>query len=229
HAEYMPHDREADSERSLFTLNDASQLAPHWRLDTQLEYISDADYLDDFGARLRRIAQTYQTRRSRATWQAASSAAFLPDVDQAPLDSTITPAMRPSRKLPEFGFDFAWPNYRTGLTPELYGDFTRFEAPQRQGAFRSVLRPSASWNFAGPSWYVTPKLGVDEATYRLDAFGGASSDHVNRLTPEASLDAGLRFERRLGEGGWLTQTLEPRANYLYVPYRDQADIPIFDT
>lgn len=229
HAEYMPHDRKADRERSLFTLNDTSQLAAHWRVDTQLEYISDAHYLDDFGASLRRVAQTYQTRRVKATWQVASGSAFLQLVDQAPLDPAITPAMRPYRKLPEFGFDFAWPDYRTGLKPSLYGDFTRFEAPQRQGAFRSVLRPAASWNFAGPSWYVTPKIGVDEANYRLDAFGGAASGSVNRLTPEASLDAGLRFERRLGEGGWLTQTLEPRANYLYVPYRDQADIPIFDT
>ena len=43
-------------------------------------------------------------------------------------------------------------------------------------------------------------------------------------------DAGLVFERDLhfGDEQW-TQTLEPRAYYLRVPYRNQDDLPIFDT
>src|SRR5699024_9086899 len=40
-------------------------------------------------------------------------------------------------------------------------------------------------------------------------------------------DAGLTFERRLGSGR--VQTLEPRLYYLYVPYREQAHYPDFDT
>lgn len=229
HAEYMPHDRKADRERSLFQLSDTSQLAPHWRLETQLEYISDPYYMGDFGASLRRVAQTYQTRRIKTIWQVASGSAFMQFVDQAPLDPALMPAMRPYRKLPEIGFSFAWPDYKTGLTPSLYGDFTRFEAPQRRGALRSVVQPAVSWNFAGPSWHLTPRVTLNQANYHLNAFNTRRSQNINRTTPITSLDAGLRFERRLGEEGWLTQTLEPRANYLYVPYRNQADIPIFDT
>jgi LPS-assembly protein len=48
--------------------------------------------------------------------------------------------------------------------------------------------------------------------------------------PWVSLDSGLVFERgaRLfGES--LTQTLEPRLFYVYVPYRNQDHIPLFDT
>ncbi len=48
-----------------------------------------------------------------------------------------------------------------------------------------------------------------------------------------SLDSGLIFDRAL-QADWLnlgagTQTLEPRLFYLYVPYRDQNDMPLFDS
>ena len=48
--------------------------------------------------------------------------------------------------------------------------------------------------------------------------------------PWASLDSGLVFEREtrtFGQGS--TQTLEPRLFYVYIPYRNQDAMPIFDT
>ena len=48
--------------------------------------------------------------------------------------------------------------------------------------------------------------------------------------PIASADAGLFLERN---GHWFgndyLQTLEPRIYYLYVPFREQSQIPVFDT
>ena len=43
------------------------------------------------------------------------------------------------------------------------------------------------------------------------------------------LDTGLIFERDAGAQGQRTQTLEPRLVYSYVPYRNQNELPIFDT
>jgi LPS-assembly protein len=55
-------------------------------------------------------------------------------------------------------------------------------------------------------------------------------DSASRSVPIASFDTGLFFERELdiGNGSYI-QTLEPRAFYLYIPERDQSDIPDFDT
>ncbi|PJY94112.1 LPS-assembly protein LptD [Pseudomonas donghuensis] len=52
----------------------------------------------------------------------------------------------------------------------------------------------------------------------------------NRDVPIFSVDSGLYFDR---DTQWFgknyRQTLEPRLFYLYVPYEDQNDIPVFDT
>jgi LPS-assembly protein len=57
-----------------------------------------------------------------------------------------------------------------------------------------------------------------------------NNDQINRSLPTAYLDGGLFFDR---ETTWLnrhyTQTLEPRFFYLYTPYVNQEDIPLFDT
>ena len=44
-----------------------------------------------------------------------------------------------------------------------------------------------------------------------------------------SLDSGLVLERDAGSRGQRMQTLEPRLLYLYIPYRDQDELPVFDT
>jgi LPS-assembly protein len=51
-----------------------------------------------------------------------------------------------------------------------------------------------------------------------------------RSLPIASLDAGLFFDRSLSHDSEpYLQTLEPRLFYLRVPYRDQSQLPLFDT
>jgi len=43
-----------------------------------------------------------------------------------------------------------------------------------------------------------------------------------------SLDSGLQLERSVAQGARLL-TLEPRAYYVYIPYRDQSALPVFDS
>jgi LPS-assembly protein len=51
-----------------------------------------------------------------------------------------------------------------------------------------------------------------------------------RALPIVSVDSGLVFDRSTSLFGQdYTQTLEPRLYYLYVPYRNQDNLPLFDT
>ena len=50
------------------------------------------------------------------------------------------------------------------------------------------------------------------------------------MLPTFSLDGGLIFERQASYfGNAMTQTLEPRLFYVRTPYKNQDDIPNFDT
>ncbi|OAT34348.1 organic solvent tolerance protein [Proteus myxofaciens ATCC 19692] len=53
-------------------------------------------------------------------------------------------------------------------------------------------------------------------------------DSVNRVLPQFKSDAKVVFERQYQQGN-VTQTLEPRVQYLYVPYKDQSNINNFDS
>jgi LPS-assembly protein len=93
--------------------------------------------------------------------------------------------------------------------------------------------------------FVTPALKYDYTHYDLDLdsigkqqaaaadpslLRGQYKSSQNRDVPIFSVDSGLYFDRNTQWFGKnYRQTLEPRLFYLYVPYKDQTDIPIFDS
>lgn len=100
----------------------------------------------------------------------------------------------------------------------------------------SISMPlSRSWGFVNPS----VKYAYTRYLLSLDEQGKATLDvaanerflrNQNRGVPILSVDSGLYFDRSAKLfGNDYTQTLEPRLHYLYVPNRNQDDIPVFDT
>jgi len=105
----------------------------------------------------------------------------------------------------------------------------------RLNAAPSVELPM-NWTYG----YVTPKLKYQYTKYDLDLDGTGKADMAkvgqsfkssqDRAIPIASVDSGLYFDRSTQLfGKTYNQTLEPRLFYLYVPEKDQDDIPVFDT
>ncbi|EPL15204.1 LPS-assembly protein LptD [Pseudomonas sp. CF161] len=105
----------------------------------------------------------------------------------------------------------------------------------RLNASPSVELP-LNWTYG----YVTPKLKYQYTKYDLDLDGTGKSQMAtagqkfkssqDRAIPIASVDSGLYFDRNTQLfGKTYNQTLEPRLFYLYVPEKDQDDIPVFDT
>jgi LPS-assembly protein len=99
---------------------------------------------------------------------------------------------------------------------------------------RSVLYPSMTWSQRGNAWFVSARTGLHMTHYDFDNSNAADAalpeQHLNRVVPISSVDSGLVFERdtNLFDKAF-TQTLEPRAYYVYIPYRRQDQIPPFDT
>src|SRR5690606_11207580 len=74
------------------------------------------------------------------------------------------------------------------------------------------------------------ELDLDQRGRATLGAGERFQSSQDRGIPLLSLDSGLYFDRDTSLfGKALRQTLEPRAYYLNVAYRDQSDIPVFDT
>ncbi|HEX8009486.1 MAG TPA: LPS-assembly protein LptD [Casimicrobiaceae bacterium] len=109
------------------------------------------------------------------------------------------------------------------------GEYVRFRQPALKNADRTVLYPTVAWTKRGNAWFFTAKTGLHLSTYNLDD-PAAPDRHLNRVVPISSLDSGLVFERDASFFDQaFVQTLEPRAYYVYIPFRDQSRIPVFDT
>ncbi|CAD5107003.1 LPS-assembly protein LptD [Pseudomonas carbonaria] len=104
---------------------------------------------------------------------------------------------------------------------------------------RIHLEPGISLPMNWTWGFLTPSVKYAHTQYdlTLDSRGEATlpagsqfEDSPNRDVAIASLDGGLYFDRDTQWfGKQYRQTLEPRMRYLYVPYEEQDDIPIFDS
>src|SRR5262249_45529231 len=106
---------------------------------------------------------------------------------------------------------------------------------------RLDIAPSISWQKLWPSGFFKPTLQLDMTTYGLNDHWVPQQNHVlpgeikhinhiNRALPLFNVDTGLYFDKRISLNRVeYIQTLEPRLFYLYVPFKNQDDIPLFDT
>jgi LPS-assembly protein len=125
-------------------------------------------------------------------------------------------------------------------------EFVNFTHPTLVIGKRASVYPSLSFPLIAPQYFITPKVGYSATYYSLDqntapgttarpnpdpANGGQPVPRtIARGLPIYSLDSGLVFDRETQAFGQaVTQTLEPRLFYVYVPFRDQNQIPLFDT
>ncbi|RZI31828.1 LPS-assembly protein LptD [Pseudomonas orientalis] len=109
----------------------------------------------------------------------------------------------------------------------------------RANGTRLNVAPAVEYPMNWTYGFITPKLKYVYTKYDLDldtrgkntlGAGETFKSSQDRAIPIASVDSGLYFDRRTNLFGKdFNQTLEPRAYYLYVPNKDQSDIPVFDT
>ena len=95
---------------------------------------------------------------------------------------------------------------------------------------RAVIYPTVTIPFHNSYSFLNFKTGVNFTDYQLGDYNTAPDNHYSRTLPITSVDGGLIFERPDAFFGHaVTQTLEPRLYYVYIPYRNQTLLPIYDT
>ncbi|HXS73931.1 MAG TPA: LPS assembly protein LptD [Rhodanobacteraceae bacterium] len=229
---YMPQDRVANRDRGFLHFQDSTYLMPGWVFNASVNRVTDKSYFQDFGNNLTAavtslIGSSAYLSGSGDWWDAGLG------VDTWQItDPTIPDSAEPFRRLPRLYFNADRPFGPLG-GPEwgINAEAVRFQSSFRPGGERADIYPYLAWPLQGAAWFVRPELGYRYTAYNLErpAISGGSTD-PSRSVPIFDVDAGLIFERDTNLfGNSYTQTLEPRLYYLRVPYRNQDDLPLFDT
>lgn len=222
-------DTDLNETRGQFSFQNNTRFSRHLTSLVDLNYMSDDDYLDDFGNTLSIASSRYIKSLAQLNYR-ADNWNLLAKVDNYDsIDRSISSSTRPHRRLPQILFNLQPTNVLGIGKVDLRSEFTYFDHSSRTKAKRFDIRPSISFPYRTPGSFITPKLSVRHTEYRLDNQDVGIDDTQSRTLPILSLDSGLFFERDLNIGTGVIQTLEPRAYFLYVPHESQDDIPLFDT
>lgn len=242
---WLPRDRMTDSQRWATRWNHRGELGQDVDLRVNFLRVSDEDYWNDAlrGAtnltpRLLGSDAALLQRRSlnsdlfgpmdqwlyatTQSWQVLRSTGQDSDAS-----AVITP---PYQRTAQLGARWAGAGNR--FEWNLQTEVNRFEnidASQPRGTRTHVLG-SMAWPLADGGWQLTPRLRLNAAAYAMDAPMSDGRSTASRSIPTFSLDSGWTLDRPLTLfGRALTQTLEPRLQFVNTPWRDQGKLPNFDS
>jgi LPS-assembly protein len=227
----MPNDSKTGKARSRWRVSNITDLWGAWRVTLDGENVSDARYFEDFAQGATDGASTaFLPRSAQLAWRDANFHAGVLVRNFQTLDQDLQQADRPATEAPRF---FASGDWRLdGALPVTYGvdaEATRFRHPGEVQGWRFDAEPRVGLDFSGAGYFLRPSAMLDAAGYSLQDTAPGTDDRPTRTLPLFSVDTGLVFERESGSRGQRRITLEPRLMYLYAPYRNQDDLPLFDT
>jgi LPS-assembly protein len=245
-AEVLPHDQILGQSRSAESLI-ATYAQPGRYAGLNVNRVSDDNYFRDLSSRINIAAQTTLPRDafmtfaggwwSGGSWNLTGRYQGFQVLQDAARDIPV-----PYSRAPQLSLNAAKLDLGAGLDFGVTGEVVDFRHPTSVTGVRSMAYPSLSLPVLSAGGFLVPKFGMHSTHYVLDPNGNAPSGApgtpqipaisgtLTRTLPIFSVDSGLIYERQQSwRGQNMTQTLEPRAYYLYVPYRDQNQIPLFDT
>ncbi len=236
---FLPYDAQAGGEgltnhdRSFVHLTQTTELPDDFRLQVDAANAGDSLYFQDFGQGPEGTSVAYLERTAALSyrdevWRLSAQVQQYQTLDA--IERVLDPSERPYARLPQIVADSDFVLGPGGLLH--YGfdsELVNFSRSIGVTGWRMDLRPDATLHFEGPGYFVRPGVAYDFTQYSLDNTAIGQSASPRRSLPTGSLDTGLIFERPAGRNDRRTLTLEPRLQYVYTPYRDQDQLPIFDT
>jgi LPS-assembly protein len=225
----IPPENYREEDRGMFRYTGSYNLNRNWQARANLYWLSDPRWLEDSASTadgwavssLRSTAGVYGRGRY---WNAA-----VLGETRILTDYTIPEWRLPYNRLPRAYFRWEQPfgRFVAGADTEAVR-FAHLDDTRKPGGSRLDLKPWISMPLEGPSWFVTPTLAWRYTGYQLDE--AYDERTPSRSQPIGTVDAGLFFDRNTRfRGESFLHTLEPRVFYLNSPYREQDDMPLFDT
>lgn len=227
--EYLANDNLSNRDRHLVTFDHKTLFDSGWRNVIDFREASDSSYFEDLGGSLSVSSITHLDRSIVFDYYGDRWSMLGRLQDYQTIDDTIAPVDEPYRRLPQLWLTGRWPDGMLGFDYSFDGEAVYFDRDVGVTGWRLDLAPQVEWSLQRPGWFVTPGVVLEHTQYLLNQDVAGAPKEVSRTLPIASFDSGLILERHTGGSANWIQTLEPRLLYVHVPYRNQDDIPVFDT
>lgn len=227
--DYLANDSLFGDQRQHLSLQHRTLFDSGWRNTVDYRQISDDRYFEDLGGSLSSASITHLNRSAVFDYY-GENWSFLGRVqDYQTIDEMIAPDDAPYRRLPQFRVSAQWPTRPLGLRYNIDGELVYFNRDIGVTGWRLNAMPQVSWPIERAGWFVNPALALQHTQYDLENTEPGQRSTPSRTLPTSSLDIGMILERSLGGSKNHVQTIEPRLLYVHTPYREQSDLPIFDT
>ncbi|HZD21661.1 MAG TPA: LPS-assembly protein LptD [Burkholderiales bacterium] len=233
--EYLPHDPVFGATRTGLSWQHTQTFRPGLTANVDYNKVSDDSYFVDLASQVKQVSvgnlpQDAYVTKSGGLPGAGSYVAQVRVQKFQTLQDPLVPIVPPYHRVPQLTAAASYNDLAGFFDTNLPAEYVRFVHPTLVEGARTSFNPVLRMPRIAPGWFVTPKTGLHYAGYQLDQSIPGAPTAPSVAMPWASLDSGLVFERPTTFGGRsLTQTLEPRLFYVYVPYHNQDQIPLFDT
>jgi LPS-assembly protein len=226
---FLPNDAREHGDRNYLRFTDITDFKRGMRFDADIANVSDHNYFEDFAVGSDQTSVTFLERRAEVlyyddAWRVGGQLQNFQTID-----ILVSRDQRPYSRVPRIQANALWPILRSQFEFSLDSEAVNFVREIGPTGVRLNVAPELRWSNRGPGYFFEPAVGYDFTQYDLRNAAIGTPSTPTRTLPYARLDAGLVFERDAGSHGQRTQTLEPRVVYSYVPYRNQNELPIFDT
>ena len=240
--DYLPSDKvfedehptEGDRHRWLYYWQHGGVMDQVWRFNVNYTKVSDPYYFNDFTTKYGSSTDGYATQIFSAGYAVKNF-----DATVSTRQFQVFSAQTNSTYGAEPQLDVNW--YQNDVGPfdtRIYGQAVHFvntnsDMPE---ATRIHLEPTINLPVSNDWASLDTEVKLMATHYQqdnLETYNATNGTHleesVNRTLPQFKMDGKLVFERDMNWSEGYTQTLEPRAQYLYVPYRDQSKINNYDS
>ncbi|MFY2737088.1 LPS-assembly protein LptD [Pseudocitrobacter faecalis] len=234
--DYLPSDKvysdehpdDDNSRRWMFYWRHAGVLDQVWRFNVDYTKVSDPNYFNDFDSKYGSSTDGYATQKFSVGYAVQNFDATVSTKQFQVFDRTNSNSYSAE---PQLDVNF----YQNDVGPfdtRIYGQAVNFvnTNSDRPEATRLHLEPTINLPLSNGWGSLNTEAKLLATHYQQKNVENTRyDDSVNRVMPQFKVDGKMVFERDMDWSAGYTQTLEPRAQYLYVPYRDQSNIYNYDS
>lgn len=231
------HKKDDNSRRWLFYWQHAGVMDQVWRFKINYTKVSDSSYFNDFDNKYGSSTDGYATQKFSVGYAVQNFDATVSTKQFQVFDDQNKSSYSAE---PQLDVNF----YQNDVGPfdtRIYGQAVHFvnTTDNMPEATRLHLEPTINLPLSNNWGSINTEAKLLATHYQqtnLDWYNSNPrnvnklDDSANRVMPQFKVDGKMIFERDMNMlAPGYTQTLEPRAQYLYVPYRNQSHIYNYDS